>query len=501
MDPENGGNEKETPPLRIDPKWCVYRSARHSHCCVLSECSFRDALARFFQPTKTDDPRLDFYTVYNKEANEYDVDYVKKYDEDLNTTLIFVRHSSCTPANHLIWSRRRACSPQSAQPLSSTFIKIFNQTPTINRQPSSVPSFSPSITPQSQMKHPWFRPSKRTPPSEVVTSTGLLFASLLISLLAAFIAMLGKQWLNRYLRHAGGSMIERCGDRQRKCDGLQRWPFHLIVESLPVMLQISLLLLGCGLCRYMMSINTPIAYTLIVLTGFGVLFYAGIVVAGASSYECPFQTPGSALLRRTWTQVGPPLTPIFFFIIDALRTLGGTIWRPISMVWLAVVKAHRNFLTLSERIQLGILRIRFCFPPIGGLDIHLPQIGLNTRPRSRNPPLPLTREGSGSPDPQEIIPWFAPNELTMIEKKNIDNARCVSWVLKNTTDPEALDAAIRLAGTIRWFENGIDAKPLYDIFVSTFDSCFGSDGMLHQHQQNLQFSSHLATGSTRVALG
>ena len=45
----------------------------------------------YFQPIKNDDPRLDFYTVYKREAFEYDVDYVKKYDEDLNTTLIFVR--------------------------------------------------------------------------------------------------------------------------------------------------------------------------------------------------------------------------------------------------------------------------------------------------------------------------------------------------------------------------------------------------------------------------
>ena len=323
---------------------------------------------------------------------------------------------------------------------------------------------------------------------EIVTSTGLLFASLLISLLAAFIAMLGKQWLNRYLRHAGGSMIERCGDRQRKCDGLQSWPFHLIVESLPVMLQISLLLLGCGLCRYMMSINTPIAYTLIVLTGFGVLFYVGIVVAGASSYECPFQTPGSALLRRVWTKVGPPLTSIVILIIDNLRTLGGTIWGHISVVRLAVVKAHHYFLTLLEKIQLGVLRIGFCLPPIR-LNMHLPWIGLAIRRRFREPPLPTTQEGPRSPDPQETIPWFVPNELAMIEKKNTGNARCASWVLKNITDPEALDAAIRLAGTIRWFENGIDVKPLYDLFIFTFDSCFGSDGMLHQGSKNRAYHS------------
>ena len=59
-------------------------------------CSFQDALRAFFQPIKTNDPRLDFYTIYNREATEYDLDYVKKYDEDLNTTLIFVRPgSSC----------------------------------------------------------------------------------------------------------------------------------------------------------------------------------------------------------------------------------------------------------------------------------------------------------------------------------------------------------------------------------------------------------------------
>ena len=29
--------------------------------------------------------------MYKKEATEYDMDYVRKYDEDLNTTLIFVR--------------------------------------------------------------------------------------------------------------------------------------------------------------------------------------------------------------------------------------------------------------------------------------------------------------------------------------------------------------------------------------------------------------------------
>lgn len=67
-------------------------SARCTACVIDGprNCSFQDALRTFFQPIKTEDPRLDFYTMYKKESTEYDDEYVKKYDEDLNTTLIFV---------------------------------------------------------------------------------------------------------------------------------------------------------------------------------------------------------------------------------------------------------------------------------------------------------------------------------------------------------------------------------------------------------------------------
>ena len=67
----------------------------------LRALSFQEALRVFFQPIKHDDARLDFYAIYKKEATEYDADYVKKYDEDLNTTLIFVRHLESVLGDHL----------------------------------------------------------------------------------------------------------------------------------------------------------------------------------------------------------------------------------------------------------------------------------------------------------------------------------------------------------------------------------------------------------------
>ena len=78
--------------------------------------------------------------------------------------------------------------------------------------------------------------------------------------------MLGKRWLNRYLQSSSGSAVELCEDRQRKCDSLEKWR---LVESLPVILHVSLFLLACGLCRHLYSINTAVAYALINITGLG----------------------------------------------------------------------------------------------------------------------------------------------------------------------------------------------------------------------------------------
>jgi hypothetical protein len=308
-----------------------------------------------------------------------------------------------------------------------------------------------------------------------------LYASLLISLLAAFIAMMGKQWLNRYLRRVGGSMIERCGDRQRKCNGLQKWPFRFFIEGLPVMLQIALLLLACGLCKHMASINASIAGALIVLTILGVLFYAGIVIAGTSSYNCPFQTPASRSLRSLWTKVGPHLTPTSLLIITALNNLGEAFQCHTFRIaiHLPYIDIRRYFRSPLERVQLRIPRIWLC----------LPRTGLNIRRGLRHPPLPTIQENSRLVNSQEVCAWLTPKDLATIRTTSTNDARCVSWILRNITDPEALDAAIRLAGTIRWFEHGTDAEPPYDLIVSIFQTCFDSNHKMYSGSRDRAYYS------------
>jgi len=119
--------------------------------------------------------------------------------------------------------------------------------------------------------------------------------------------MLGKQWLNRFASvDMRGSAIERSQNRQRKINGIVTWRFDQVMESLPLMLQVALLLLCCALSRYLWAINVVIASVIIGVTTFGVIFYLFIVVAGSAYISCPYQTPGAQFLRYLWLKA-----PIF----------------------------------------------------------------------------------------------------------------------------------------------------------------------------------------------
>ena len=125
-----------------------------------------------------------------------------------------------------------------------------------------------------------------------------MYASLAVSVLAACLAMLGKQWLNRYNQvEMRGTLIQRSRHRHRKMTGMAAWYFDVTMESLPVMLQIALLLFCYGLSRYLWNVNLTVAAVIIATTSLGFIFYFCIVLAATASYECPYQTPVSLLLR------------------------------------------------------------------------------------------------------------------------------------------------------------------------------------------------------------
>ncbi|KAJ7894773.1 hypothetical protein B0H13DRAFT_2339064 [Mycena leptocephala] len=73
-----------------------------------------------------------------------------------------------------------------------------------------------------------------TPPILVLVAKGMLYISLFITLRAALLAVLGKQWLMYYRTVGSGRTIEERGlERQRKLDGLRRWKFEAVLPNVP----------------------------------------------------------------------------------------------------------------------------------------------------------------------------------------------------------------------------------------------------------------------------
>ena len=249
------------------------------------------------------------------------------------------------------------------------------------------------------------------PPHEIITVQSLLYASLASSLFAAFLAMLGKQWVNRYLRNRGGSAADKSRDRQRKLDGLERWHFQLVIESLPVMLQLGLLLLGCALSLYLWTISRTVAGVTIAVTTFGVALYLFFTLAATLFYSCPYQTPLSLVIRTLLSHHHTSLTPLISPLIVAFRSS---------------TKKFRQFLHHLHTGVRGALTTFGCTT--------------NMVPETENIPLAIVT----SP-----IRIFYDASLDWESCKA--DTRCIAWVLYSTTDSDMIFSTVRFAADIIWY--------------------------------------------------
>jgi len=136
-------------------------------------------------------------------------------------------------------------------------------------------------------------------PISVVRTQSILFASLSVTLFVAFVTVLGKQWILYYTRvTTWGDVVDRGKERQAKLMGLQKWGLHLIMESVPVMLQFALLLFSIALPIYLWDLGISVAGVVLVIPSFGFAFYACITTVATIWRDCPFQTSLSVLLPK-----------------------------------------------------------------------------------------------------------------------------------------------------------------------------------------------------------
>jgi len=244
------------------------------------------------------DPRTSFWTLYKKVANEHDDDLVSKYIGDLDTSLLFVRTFTSLVCHIRLNQMLLLCQAGLFSAITSTF--IVQIVPQLQPNPADLTNILLLRILQQNTSFGGTDPLApiSNTPTGVAGAQSILFVSLSVTLFVAFVAVLGKQWILYYTRvTTWGNIVDRGKERQVKLAGLQRWGLHLVMESLPVMLQFALLLFGVAIAVYLWDLNVPVAAEVVlVVTSIGLTFYTCITVAATVWSDCPFQTPLSVLL-------------------------------------------------------------------------------------------------------------------------------------------------------------------------------------------------------------
>jgi len=121
---------------------------------------------------------------------------MKRHDEDLNTTLIFVSFVWYLGMPMLTWSQAGLFSAVT----SAFIIDVQSQLwPDPNDETAALLRvLIHKIDNTTFGDNPPTIPQWAGPPHPIIQVQAILYASLATSLLSAFLAMLGKQWLNQY---------------------------------------------------------------------------------------------------------------------------------------------------------------------------------------------------------------------------------------------------------------------------------------------------------------
>jgi hypothetical protein len=267
------------------------------------------------------------------------------------------------------------------------------------------------------------------PPVITVVAQSLLYISLFMTLMAALLAVLGKQWLLHYDSVGERGTIEERGlERQRKFDGLQRWKFDLVMQLFPLLLQLALLLFALSLSLYLRTVNLIIAAIILSLTIVGFILHAAMVISALLFPDSPFQTSLTTLLGLAITIPIP----------QSLHKVK----RPFRNAF----QVLRGFLARAEAAYSSLVKT---VPPL------LPQS--NKFAPSREP---------SSPQLARIFDQIPP------ASKEVS---AIVWALETSTDPKVVEAAAALAPSLQWPVD-LDLRQSLKRLSDTFNQCLDHRG-------------------------
>ncbi|KAF7341181.1 hypothetical protein MVEN_01853100 [Mycena venus] len=370
-------------------------------------------LEKAFEALRPKPPVVDnktaFWNAYRTVADEYDKEFQQKYSTDLDTTLIFAGLFSAVSSAFIIQIQPELQPDPNDMTHALLRLLIHNVNGTIFSSPD-IPQWS-------------------GPPRVIVIIQCLLYTSLASTLMAALLAVLGKQWL-MYYGAAGerGNIEQRCLERQRKFDGMRRWRFDPVMQMFPLLLQFSLLFFAAALAIYLWTINHSVAAVVLSLSALGLGIYISLGMSAVVSPDSPFRNP---------------LTDYWITAISRVRLVLGSILQRVSLVLqpiLARVIRYRERHLFSRIAKVKRRLLKFYSSKMKASQIAEDKI-------------PILGDRYSPPDPSPSLP-------------------AVLWVLDTSTDPELVNAAAGMVEELQWPEVLDVTSPmnrLLDIFIACFD--------------------------------
>ncbi|EJD36751.1 hypothetical protein AURDEDRAFT_174198 [Auricularia subglabra TFB-10046 SS5] len=168
-------------------------------------------------------------------------------------------------------------------------------------------------------------------PSSARTVNSLWVASLVLSLSAALIAIMGKDWIGTYASRPVCNPRQWAEVRTYRLSCVERWHMSGVIATAPVLLHLSLLLFGAGLVLFISSDGFTHHLTLGLCLAAGVL-YIVVTLSAVVFSGSPFKSPATQMIRAA-------ISTCFCFIRDTVprprrnvvAALQGSIFRDLGL--------------------------------------------------------------------------------------------------------------------------------------------------------------------------
>lgn len=175
----------------------------------------------------------------------------------------------------------------------------------------------------------------------VVTNT-LWTSSLIIALITASLGILVKQWFHEFMAYDTHDSRLQLVARFFRNQGMKKWGVFELAASLPLLLQLALVLFFIGLGTFLHELNPVVGWvTTGIMVGWLVLFLF-TTLAPAFSSQCPYKTPMlKSILRRirVWSWLPLPISKLK----DVLLFCVPPDWRKVRVMFMNLDRRVDNW--------------------------------------------------------------------------------------------------------------------------------------------------------------